>query len=334
MLATLLAVAAVCGPAGATTLAQSQSARVFSRAGQVRGCTRSRRGSWRLGDADRVLEARVAGRYALLRRRGESLAVYDVARRRRETAVQPIVGPPATFVRTIFDRSGSAAYLARNTDTGEYEVGSTGTGILARGFDIDPRVLRYAGWVIAYRRTSGYELAGTDELSPAGDGTLARRGRMRLGVRGRELWARIGPGGRRLGLGSAIGSCTSPSGCNGVDGVRLQPRFAAARINLYDYGSSVGWVTVGDPRARERHTTCRAYAVRSYVLFADGAVACAVIQRAGPGEAYDARRQVLGEGAVLDEGPGIALDSLRRRGDELVWRHDGAERTAPLPRRG
>jgi len=45
MLATMLAMAAICGPAGATTLARSDVGRVFvSRRGSARGCVPPRGG--------------------------------------------------------------------------------------------------------------------------------------------------------------------------------------------------------------------------------------------------------------------------------------------------
>jgi hypothetical protein len=47
----------------------------------------------------------------------------------------------------------------------------------------------------------------------------------------------------------------------------------------------------------------------------------------------DATFEIRSDGTVLDRGEGIDVDSLARRGDRLVWVHDGVERTAPLPDR-
>ena len=73
--------------------------------------------------------------------------------------------------------------------------------------------------------------------------------------------------------------------------------------------------------------------VRSFVVTGDEAVACA-LEPALDGNRRPGTPRIVAEGEVLDKGPGIDLASLRRRGGELVWLHDGAERTAPLLRRG
>jgi hypothetical protein len=88
-----------------------------------------------------------------------------------------------------------------------------------------------------------------------------------------------------------------------------------------------GAVTVTDLRSRARRTTCRAEQVGDYVVVEDGAVACLV--EVGD---FPYTQEIRSEGALLDSGTGMSR--LRRRGGEIVWLHDGAERTAPLPRRG
>jgi hypothetical protein len=124
-----------------------------------------------------------------------------------------------------------------------------------------------------------------------------------------------------VGLGAAASS--------GVNRIQIAGRFAAARS--WDASpiaeQYVGAVTVADLRTRSHRTTCRSEQVHEYVLTGEGAVACLV--DAGD---FPFTQEVRSEGEVLDAGTGIS--DLHRRGDELVWLHDGAERTAPLPRRG
>jgi hypothetical protein len=320
--------AAVCGGPG-HTLAGNAHERVFTRAGDVRACHRSRSGSWRLGVASRVDEARVAGRYALLRR-GNRLTVYDVRRRRLSSAATPTDGG-ATYTRISFKRTGSAAYIARSGD-GTSEVGTTGSplGWLAKSPDIDASYLRYAGFVVAYRFQDGsYGLAGADELRPAPPGAVARRGRLRVIVNGEfRLTARLGD--HRLALEDAIFPCVSSGGCGGVDGLRLEPPFVAARSNSWERGGyASGEVTVGDVGRGTSRRTCPAYGVGAFVLAPDGAVACA--RQAPQGSTPpEPPHQIVAGDTVLDEGPGIDLGSLRLRGDELAWLHDGTERSARL----
>ncbi len=316
MLALALA-AALCGGPG-HTLAVNDRVRVFERAGAVRVCHRERRGSWRLRAAD---GARVAGRYVLLRR-GPALTVYDARRRRREGAVTPVIASP-TYTRIVLRRNGGAAYLAVSP-AGEVEVGSTRSfyGIIERGFGLDTRYLRYAGPVVAFRMLDGtYRTTYADDLQPAPPGEVARSGSLRIRAdRDGELTARLGR--RRTALGRAATECVSSSGCSGVDGLRLEQRFVAARSNSYSLGYSLGEVLVAEVGHRTRRT-CPGEVIGAFVLSAGGATACA---RQGQGSVH----QIVAGDTVLDEGPGIDLTSLRLRGDQLTWTHDGTERTARL----
>jgi hypothetical protein len=319
MLATMLAVAAVCGPGGAPTLAQGDAARVFVTRGAARGCVRTRRGSWRLGEAARVSEARVAGRYALLRRPGEVLTVYDLRRRRRNGSAHA-----SEFTRIRLYRSGIAAYAAGQAGVWvsiNTTVGTWG----ADGPDISPGFVAMAAYVLAWRRGGGLEVQFEDGY-PALPSRPLLRGRITVGVHDGH-WLRAHLRGRHpVGLGEATTPCISSSGCSGIDRLQFAGDNVAARRWDADPVADQweGAVTVTDLRRRTRRTTCRSDRVGEYVVTGDGAVACLV--------EVDDTLEIRSEGAVLDAGTGIS--DLRRRGDDLVWLHDGAERTAPLPSRG
>ena len=322
MLTALLTAVVVCGPPGAATLAQGDVARVFVSRGAARGCVRSRRGTWRLGVAERVTEARVAGRFALLRRPGEVLTVYDLRRRRRNGSAH---GGEFTAVRLY--RSGIAAYAARSS-SGWVEVGSTMAAWGANGADIAPGFVAMSGYVLAWRRAGGLEVQVEDGY-PALPRRPLLRGRVTVAVDGEsELRARL-RGRRSVALGEATSACISPSGCGGVDRLQFAGDHVAARWGRANHVAQqyAGEVTLADLRKRSRRTTCRSSRVHEYVLTDGGAVACLV----DVGD-FPFSQEIRSEGAVLDAG--IEITGLRRRGEELVWLHDGAERTAPLPRRG
>ena len=319
MLATMLTVAAVCGPSGATTLAEGDVARVFVSRGAARGCVRSRRGSWRLGEAARVKEARVAGRYALLRRPGEVLTVYDLRRRRRNGSAHA-----SEFTRIRLYRSGIAVYAAGQPGA-RVSINTTLATWGADGPDIAPGFVAMAAYVLAWRRAGGLEVQFEDGY-PALPRRPLLRGRITVEVYGgSRLRARL-RGRRPAGLGDATSPCISSSGCSGIDRLQFAGDHVAVRSWVADPVAEQyeGEVTVTDLRRRTRRTTCRSDRVHEYVVTGDGAVACLV-------DVADAR-EIRSEGAVLDTGTGIS--GLRRRGDELVWLHDGDERSAPLPRRG
>jgi hypothetical protein len=182
--------------------------------------------------------------------------------------------------------------------------------------------------VLAWRRSDGLEVQYEDGY-PAWPARPLLRGRVTVDVDdGSWLRARL-RGRSAVALGEAASPCVSSSGCSGVNRIQIAGRFAAARSWDADPVAEqyVGAVTVADTRTRSRRTTCRSEQVHEYVLTDDGAMACLV----DVGE-FPHTQEIRSEGDVLDAGTGIA--GLHRRGAELVWRHDGAERTAPLPRRG
>jgi hypothetical protein len=324
MLATMLAVAAVCGPAGAPTLAQGDVARVFVTRGAARGCVRTRRGSWRLGAATRVLDVRVAGRYALLRRPGEVLTVYDPRRRRRNGSAYGRSHVPLEFTAVRLYRSGIAAYAARGPG-GRVEINRTVGAWGFEGSDISPGFVAMAGYVLAWRRAGGLEVQFEDGY-PALPSRPLSRGRITVRVHdGYRLRAHL-RGRHPVGLGAVTSPCISSSGCAGIDRLQFAGDNVAARTWDADPVADQweGAVTVTDLRRRTRRTTCSSDRVGEYVVTGDGAVACLV-------EVGDAL-EIRSEGEVLDAGRGIS--DLRRRRDELVWLHDGAERAAPVPSRG
>jgi hypothetical protein len=327
MLTAMLAAAVVCGPPGAATLAQGDVARVFSTRDAVRGCVRSWRGSWRLGVAGRVTGARVAGRYALLRRPGEVLTVYDLRRRRRNGSAHGQGHVPLEFTAVRLYRSGIAAYAAR-APGGHVAINTTAGAWGFEGNDISPGYVAMAGYVLAWRRSDGLEVQFEDGY-PAWPARPLLRGRVTVDVNdGSWLRARL-RGRRPVALGEAASPCISSSGCSGVNRIQIAGRFAAARSWDADPVAEqyVGAVTVADLRTRSRRTTCRSEQVHEYVLTDDGAMACLV----NTGE-FPHSQEIRSEGEVLYAGTGIS--DLHRRGEELVWLHGGTERTAPLPRRG
>ena len=88
-----------------------------------------------------------------------------------------------------------------------------------------------------------------------------------------------------------------------------------------DIGANGQNVIVHDLRTGISATVC-GYDVERYVITDAGKVACG---------GHDDSAWISVEGLVIDEGPGVDPSSLTRRGDTLVWLHDGVERTAPLP---
>jgi hypothetical protein len=110
--------ATVCGPAAAKTLGQSPQARVYDRSGTAEGCADGR--TVALGNAKDVLDVTMAGPFAAVHRRGESLTVYDLRSGQ-------VVGKPVTAARMTkiaLGDTGVGAYLtadgAGDTVTGAY----------------------------------------------------------------------------------------------------------------------------------------------------------------------------------------------------------------------
>ena len=182
---------------------------------------------------------------------------------------------------------------------------------------VDPVFLRLAGDALAYRTPFGISLSSSEDNDGNRPGSLFGAGPFRLDVaRGHELVLH-GPGWTRW-LDWAITECgVSSSGCSGIDMVQQ----AGDRFAVHDTGVSreetVQTLTVYD---RDGHATteCGDTVVR-FVLAPDGAVACSAA-----GSIYSA-------GQLLDSGPDVDPYSLVRRGDAIVWRRGGVEKSAPLP---
>ena len=318
----LLAAATVCGPA-APTIAANDRARVFTRGRAVYACHARMPRPRRVAAAGALLETRLAGDFALLRLEGERLEVHDL----RRGYVEGDAGGDLRFTRIRFHRGGTAAYVARRPD-GELEVGATGLGYAINGHDIAPRTIGLDGFLLAYGRAGGIELAELIDGRPARARTLVRRGSVAIGVRNWWFLYARSRGRRPIFLGESEDGCLSSSGCSGINRLQFAGDVVAARFgSVASRGASAsGSLSVADTARGRVRTACEGEAVGAYVVTPAAAVACAV-SRSG-------EVQILSEGTVLDRGPGVDPGSLRRRGDVMVWRHDGAERSAPLPRRG
>jgi hypothetical protein len=278
----------------------------------------------RLGARSALLGVRAAGRFAAVALRGRRLQVHDL-RRGREGERSPERIRELTALRLT--DGGVAAYIARRRD-GELEVGSTGFDFTVHGPGFDPRHLRIAGRLIAWRSDGAYGAGAFTTGPAAGRGPIGSNRTVVLEARRDELIARPSDGfGGAVRIGRVACECISSSGGSGVDDVRLAGPLAAARFSAADFrsGTDRGHVVLADTRTGDRRETCAGEAVGSYVVTSIGGLACAV-----SGDV----RQIRSGGAVIDEGRGIDLRSLRRRGEQIVWRHDGAERTAPLPAPG
>jgi hypothetical protein len=338
----------VCGPAAVETVAQNREARVYVRSlggrERVFGCHQERRRARLLGDRSRLRLVRLAGRYTAVVRTarapvGEQLVVFNLRRGRARRRVEARRDPrDGVFVRVRLDRTGIAAYTLRRPPRdglpGTVAVAATADGFWASAPDIDPSVLGLAGISVAFLQGETFRLAPFDEAKVT-DGTLLRVGDVRFTVRRGRLWLHAPPGAerRRLPLGYPMSACLSSSGCEGIDALQVTDRFVAIRDRFYATGESGGQIRVYDVARGRRRTTCRSRGlhgdVGSFVLTDTGLVACAL-----EGVSADATEdQIRAEGVVLDQGPGIDVDSRMRRGDRLFWFHDGLEQSAPLPTR-
>jgi hypothetical protein len=312
-----------CGPPG-RTLAATREARVYARGARLLGCHRDGRRTVRLGARRALLGVRAAGRFAAVALRGRRLQVFDLRRGRAgETSPERIWKLTALRLTD----GGVAAYIARRRD-GVPEIGSPGFSFAVRDPDLDARYLRIAGRLIAWRSDRAFAVAEFSIGPAAGRGPVGSNGLVVLEARRDELFARpVGGYGRAVRLGHAGCECISSSGFSGIADVRLAGPFAAARQASSDFRAGIdrGSVLLADTRDGTHRETCTGEVVGSYVVTSAGGVACAV---------SEGGKQIRSGGAVVDEGRGIDLASLRRRGETIVWRHDGAERSAPLPRPG
>jgi hypothetical protein len=324
-----LALAAVCGPPG-PSLAENAQARVWRADGAVWGCHAARPEPVRLGRRTNVHEVRLAGRHAGVRTR-DLLVIHDLRRGRIER-MRRVRG---TMVRWIMDRAGLAAYALRRP-SGVVVIGSSYDGTVARARQIDPASLGLARELIAYRYGDTYHLAhaGYEGDAIAARRTLIREGSLRIEAvprRWRSSLLVAHSGAQRRRLGEATNPCISPSGCAGVDALQIAGRFVAVRIRSSNPDYSAGAVTVhGLDAGRGRRDCAGRGSVGDFVVTEAGALACAVTpwDPDNPGPLVP---EIRAGGAIIARAEGIDIRSLHRRGDELVWLEDGAERTAPLP---
>lgn len=307
-----------CGPAHVEELARTAQTRVYVQEGVARGCHRGRR-SIALGDGKRIAHVYMAGRFTALRRTeayGESLRIYDLRARRTRGEKARV----RRFTDIVVDSRGVAAHLSYRLQDGALELNDSDGGYY--GFGYEPGFLAFKGTVIATRDGAGYGFAGLDwDSRRAREGTLVSHGAVRVEVsRGSRLTVRRGDDSP-LKLGDAIGPCASPSTCSGIGAVQITAdRFVASHWATAERGGE-DVLTVHDLDTRRQRRPCP-IATR-FVLGESGRVACSYRSPAGA--------EVAVEGVVLDQGTDVEPDSLVRRGDQIVWRRGGVERTAPLP---
>jgi hypothetical protein len=338
--------APVCGPSAAETVVQNRHARVYLGSRQGReaafGCHRARRRARFLGEPSRLRLVRLAGRYTVVVRTDgagadQRLAIVDLRRGRVEARSNSAHGE---FVKVRLDRTGIAAYTLRippvDGGAGTVVVGSSAEGSYAYAPDIVPSVLGLAAISIAYKQGDTFRLAALWETE-ATDGPLLRVGEVRFTVVHRRsgVWprlsARLGAHGREMWLGAPTTACLSSSGCSGIEALQVAGAFVAVHDGFHRAGDSGGEIRVYDLARRRRRVLCHTSGLRggvgSFVLTATGRVACALVDD----YADRSTTEIRAENTVLDQGACIDVDSLARRGDRLVWLHDGVERSAPLP---
>jgi hypothetical protein len=195
---------------------------------------------------------------------------------------------------------------------------------------IDPASVRLAAGTIAWREGPLLQLRHLVEDDLRERVALTRFGDVRLTVGRRALYAQRGDG-PRIKLASALNECESSSGCGGSTSMQLAGAYLATVYLDAGAGESQSWIVLNNLAGGKVVSVCELgyesgltpNEIGSYVVTDTGGVACAT-ESAG-------RRQIRTATATLDEGPGIDTTSLTRRGDQLVWLHDGVEKTAPLP---
>lgn len=313
----------VCGPSGTKTLAHNQHARVYVQAGVARGCHRDARHTYRLGLAKPIKRLSLASGYVAVRRSvagGESLRVYNLRHRRTVGSVWR----QRKFNLVKLDPEGVVIAHATRPD---------GRGVLVASGRRAPLLIDQVddigvkGGINGYR--VGRDVTLFDAEADAGpiarlasSGTIMRVGDVRITVDDFTVSARQGKGPSFvLGRPQRLDSCDYRGGCVGWSYVSVyDDRILQSQYDLIGHwGITTAFaLATGQPRevcAGDPH---------SRVTTESGRVAC--------GQSGRTANEIVSEGVVLDAGPGVDPTSLARRGDELVWLHDGAERTAPLPR--
>jgi hypothetical protein len=254
----------VCGPA-ATTLAQNRDVRVYVRRGVAKTCARAAKRTLTLGSAARVLDVKLSGRYAAVRRgerSGQSLRVYDLraARTRGERALR------SQFTAVALDRAGVAAFVAPEG------IGDTLGGVYTRGTAIDPAFVRVLGAVVAWRDGGQLRIGSvTDDREfeiPSRDGTLYRQGDVTIGLRKGRLVAGA------TALGAPATHCDSPRSCTGIETVAIAGHFVAAKAFASELGGSLTeTLTVHDLSTGASARPCPP-PVGAFTLDEAGAVVC------------------------------------------------------------
>lgn len=314
-----------CGPAGATTVAHNAQSRIYVDGGRAAGCDRERRRRYPLGSAARIEGVTLVGHFAAIRRAsatGETLRVYDLRRGRAISSLRRAAA--GAFTALVLDSKGLAAYVA--SAPGQPAVVDTTSdapslaGAYATGPDIDPSFIGLGGGVLAW------STGGLVHLQSIARGTqrrlLLRRGDVRIVMGSRGVVAQL-DGRRAVTLDAPLQPCDmGPGSCYGIDQLLLAGRFVATRYVDANLGGQPALLTVVDLESGRSGHPCPGH-VESFVVTETGAAAC--------GQPTADGGKIVSNGAVVDEGPGVASGSLRRRGDLLVWLDGGQERTAPIP---
>ena len=309
----------VCGPSPATTLQSGAQTRVYTRAGTAYVCARHGRRTIKLGKADHLRGLRISSQFvAVIRARGtqQLLTVYDLRRGREIERVNGI-----DFSAVQLARNGVATWQQAGTG-GARIVAQSGGRLLEHAVGIDPGYLGAAGSVVAWRE-NGVTRMRLGRSTPAG--ALVRAGQVHIEA-DRTLRARLGDGAA-VQLGTPYDSGDTSSGGDGLDALVVEGQFVATRYSADRGGTSAGGsLRIVDLSTRAARNVCETVSgsVQTFVLAPGGRAGCAL-------RADGDQLQIRAEGTVLDQGPGLHLDSLVRRGDMLVWNKDGLEHTAPLP---
>ena len=260
------------------------------------------------------------GRFAAVRRSeayGESLRIYDL----RAGRTRGVKARVRRFTAIRFNARGFATYLAYRIPTGTLGLfDTTGEEFDARG--AHPSVLGQQGQVLMTGVGSAYRFQDrvAEESPTAPDGTLLRRGAVRISVRNVSRLVAQRTGGAPVELGEALVECVSSSGCSGISGLELAgDRYAATSDTDATGGGQPVELTIFDLATGRSRRPCND--PRGYVLTETGRTVCL--------DYVNGTLRVVAEGVVLDEGPKIA--ALQRRGDRVYWTNDGVERSAPLP---